>query len=90
MELHPNPGRAPKRQIKTSVTRSAEPPWPTPCIEPAPERGKKMTWAGFLRAHWSVLAAADFFTVEVWGLRGLVTIYVFFVMEIATRRIEIA
>ena len=59
-------------------------------IEPAPERGKKMTWAEFLRAHWSVLAAADFFTVEVWGLRGLVTIYVFFVIELATRRIEIA
>ena len=49
-----------------------------------------MTWAEFLRAHWSVLAAADFFTVEVWGLRGLVTIYVFFVIELATRRIEIA
>jgi hypothetical protein len=37
-----------------------------------------------------VLAAADFFTVEVWGLRGLVTFYVFFVIELATRRIEIA
>jgi len=59
-------------------------------IEPAPERGNKMTWAEFLRAHWRVLAAADFFTVEVWGLRGLVTIYVFFVIELATRRIEIA
>jgi len=59
-------------------------------LEPAPERGKKMTWAEFLRTHWNVLAAADFFTVEVWGLRGLVTIYVFFVIEFATRRIEIA
>jgi hypothetical protein len=49
-----------------------------------------MTWAEFLRAHWSGLAAADFFTVEVWGLRGLVTLYVFFVIELATRRIEIA
>jgi len=36
-----------------------------------------------------VLAAADFFTVEVWGLRGLLTFYVFFVIELATRRIEI-
>ena len=59
-------------------------------IEPAPERGKKMTWAEFLTAHWSVLAAADFFTVEVWFPRGLVTIYVFFVIELATRRVEIA
>ena len=39
-------------------------------IEPAPERGKRMTWSQFLKAHWSVLAAADFFTVEVWDLAG--------------------
>ena len=37
-----------------------------------------------------MLAAADFFTVEVWAPRGLVTFYVFFVIELATRRIEIA
>jgi transposase InsO family protein len=59
-------------------------------IDPAPERGKRVTWNQFLSAHWDVLAAADFFTVEVWGLRGLVTFYVFFVIELATRRIEIA
>ena len=59
-------------------------------IDPAPERGKRMTWGQFLKAHWNVLAAADFFTVEVWGPRGLVTFYVFFVIELATRRIEIA
>jgi len=49
-----------------------------------------MTWSRFLKAHWDVLAAADFFTVEVWGLRGLVTFYVFFVIELETRKIEIA
>jgi hypothetical protein len=59
-------------------------------IDPAPERGKRTTWSQFLKAHWDVLAAADFFTVEVWSLRGLVTFYVFFVIELATRRIEIA
>ena len=59
-------------------------------IDPAPERGKRITWSQFLKAHWSVLAAADFFTVEIWGPRGLVTFYVFFVIELATRRIEIA
>ncbi len=37
-----------------------------------------------------MLAAADFFTVEVWGLRGLVTFYVLFTIELETRRIEIA
>ncbi len=58
-------------------------------IDPAPRRGKT-TWSQFLKAHWNVLAAADFFTVEVWGPRGLVTFYVFFVIELATRRVEIA
>jgi len=59
-------------------------------IDPAPERGIRTTWSQFLKAHWDVLAAADFFTVEIWGPRGLVTFYVFFVIELATRRIEIA
>jgi transposase InsO family protein len=59
-------------------------------IDPAPERGKRTTWSQFLKAHWNVLAAADFFTVEVWGLRGLVTFYIFFVIELPTRRSEIA
>ena len=59
-------------------------------IDPAPERGKRTTWSQFLKAHWNVPAAADFFTVEVWGPRGLATFYVFFVIELATRRIEIA
>jgi len=59
-------------------------------IDPAPERGKRTRWSQFLKAHWSVLAAADFFTVEVWGPRGLVTFYVFFVIELSTRRIDIA
>ncbi len=36
-------------------------------VDPAPERGKRTTWSQFLKAHWNVLAAADFFTVEVWG-----------------------
>jgi len=39
-------------------------------IEPAPERNKKTSWQEFLRAHWQVIAAADFFTVEVWTLQG--------------------
>jgi len=49
-----------------------------------------MTWSQFFKVHWSVLTAAEFFTVEVWAPRGLVTFYVFFVIELATRRVEIA
>ena len=59
-------------------------------IDPAPERGKGTPWSTFLKAHWECLAAVDFFTVEVWGLRGLVTFYVLFVMELSTRRIHFA
>ena len=59
-------------------------------IEPAPVRTKRTTWAEFLRSHTETMAACDFFTTEVWTLGGLVTFYVLFVMEIATRRVHIA
>jgi hypothetical protein len=38
-------------------------------IDPAPERGKRTSWATFLKAHWNSIAATDFFTVEVLTLR---------------------
>jgi transposase InsO family protein len=59
-------------------------------IEPAPERGTKTSWQTFLAAHWDGLAAADFFTVEVLTLHGLVRYVVFFVMTLKTRTVEIA
>jgi putative transposase len=59
-------------------------------IEPAPVRGNGMSWSVFLKAHWKTLAAADFFAVEVWSWRGLVTHYVLFVIDLATRRVHIA
>jgi hypothetical protein len=40
-------------------------------LEPAPDRLKKATWTEFLKTHGEVLAAADFFTVDVWTGRGL-------------------
>ena len=59
-------------------------------IEPAPERRTKMPWKTFLAAHWEGLAAADFFTVEVLTLTGLVRYAVLFVMKLKTRTVEIA
>jgi putative transposase len=60
-------------------------------LEPAPQRRKAgMSWAQFLKMHWEVLAATDFFTVEVATWHGLVTYYVLVVMELATRRVHIA
>src|SRR5262249_7041549 len=59
-------------------------------IEPAPERMRKMNWREFLAAHWEMIDAADFFTLEVWTCFGLVRFLVLFVLELATRRIHIA
>lgn len=59
-------------------------------IEPAPDRQQRTTWKTFLKAHWDALAAVDFTTVEVWSLRGLVTYYLLFVMDLKTRRVEFA
>ena len=54
-------------------------------IETAPEREKRTSWATFLKAHWDVMAATDFFTVEVWTSRGLMTCYVLFIIHLSTR-----
>ncbi|MGD2073734.1 MAG: integrase core domain-containing protein [Gammaproteobacteria bacterium] len=59
-------------------------------IEPAPGREKRTSWKTFLKAHWDVMAATDFSTVEVWTIRGLVTYYVLFVMRIKTRSVATA
>jgi transposase InsO family protein len=59
-------------------------------IEPAPKRKRQTTWKTFLRAHLDVLGAIDFTTIEVWTKGGLVTYYLLFVMEIATRRVHFA
>jgi putative transposase len=59
-------------------------------IEPAPARCKRTTWSTFLKAHWKVFAASDFFSVEVWTARGLVTYYVLFVISLADRVVQIA
>ena len=55
-------------------------------IEPAPSRGRRISWSAFLKAHWRTLAASDFFTVEVWSWTGLITVHVLFVMDLSTRR----
>ena len=59
-------------------------------IEPSPERGTRTPWSTFLKAHWKVLAASDFLTVEVWTGRGLVTHYLLFVISLADRVVNIA
>ena len=59
-------------------------------LEPAPERGRRTSWHTFIKSHLGAIAGADFFTVEVLRGFGLVRYYVFFVINIATRRVHIA
>lgn len=57
-------------------------------VPPSPKR--PTSWATFLKSHADVICGADFFTVDVWTRRGLVTHYVLLVIQHATRRVEIA
>jgi transposase InsO family protein len=59
-------------------------------LEPAPKRGKTMPWKTFLRAHFGVIAATDFFSIEVLTLGGLVRYVVWFVIDLESRRVHIA
>jgi transposase InsO family protein len=47
------------------------------------------SWQTFLRAHWGAIVGADFFTTEVWTWRDLVTFYTVFVIDLATRRVQV-
>jgi putative transposase len=55
-----------------------------------PSHDRPMSWRTFVRSHANLIAAADFFTTEVWTARGLVRYFTLFVIDVATRRIYIA
>jgi transposase InsO family protein len=57
-------------------------------IKPSPDR--PMSWRTFVRSHADMIAAADFFTTEVWTIHGLVRHYTLFVIDVATRYVHIA
>ena len=59
-------------------------------FDPAPLRNKGMSWETFLMAHWGAIAATDFFSVEVLTRTGLVRYFVLFVIDLQTRRVDIA
>jgi hypothetical protein len=59
-------------------------------LEPAPQRRQGLTWKECLSPHWEVLAATDFFTVELWTGRGLIRYHVWFVIRLATREVQLA
>ena len=59
-------------------------------MDPAPDRKRQSSWKDFLNTHWDVLASVDFTTIGVWTKKGLVTYYLLFFMELATRRVHFA
>ncbi len=59
-------------------------------VEPAPERGQRVSWKDFLATNWDGIAGADFFSAEVMTWGGIVRYSVFFVIDLSTRRVQIA
>jgi hypothetical protein len=57
---------------------------------PEPDLTVRSTWHEFLKSHWDVMAACDFFTVELLVGRKLVRCTVFFVIEFSTRKVFFA
>ncbi|MGD8787326.1 MAG: integrase core domain-containing protein [Phycisphaerales bacterium] len=54
-----------------------------------PEPDAKPTWIQFIKSHWNVMAACDFFSVELLVKGRLIRCMVFFAMELATRKVRI-
>jgi transposase InsO family protein len=59
-------------------------------LDPAPERRRRQSWATFIKAHLGAIAATDFLTAEVLTFYGLVRVHILFVIDLATRTVEIA
>lgn len=61
-------------------------------FDPQPNGGHKQpvsTWWPFVRTHLHLMASADFFTKEVWTMRGLIRYMVFFVIHNDTKQVKI-
>ena len=59
-------------------------------IDPAPARDVHTRWSTFLKSHWECLTATDFLSVEVFTLKGLITYYLLFFIDIASRKVHVA
>ena len=58
-------------------------------LEPQPDRRRKTTWKEFVSSHWQSLTAIDFFTTEVYTLKGLTRYMVLVAIDYATRKVEV-
>jgi putative transposase len=59
-------------------------------IDPAPERDAHTRWSTFLKAHWECVTASDFLSVEIFTIKGFVTQYVLFFIDLASRSVHVA
>lgn len=57
-------------------------------FNPEPDLTVRSSWHEFLKSHWNVFVACDFFTVELMIGRKLVRCTLFFVIELATRKVS--
>ncbi len=58
--------------------------------DPEPDLIVRSTWHEFLKSHWEVMAACDFFTIELLVGRKLIRCTVFFAIEFSSRRVFFA
>ena len=59
-------------------------------IIPDPDQKNRIEWERFISAHKDVLAATDFFNVELLTEQGLQRYMILFFIDIGTRKVEIA
>ena len=85
--VHADPGRAEKRRPPRGPLDHSTKFLKAAGLPPVPQR--PTSWQTFLKAHCGATAGGDFFTTEVWTWQGLVTYYTVFVLDLASRRVQI-
>lgn len=58
--------------------------------DPEPDLTVRSTWHEFIKSHWDVMTACNFFTIELLRGRKLIRCTVFFVIEFSTRKVFFA
>ena len=59
-------------------------------FHPCPTRKGMDSWSSFIKIHKDVTVATDFFSQEVLTIKGLVTYYILFFIDLGTRQVKIA
>src|SRR5215472_9537371 len=78
------------REVHVRICERLGVKFPGATRQPAPERERKTTWKEFLSRQQDVIVAADFFTIEAWTRRGLTRFIVLFLIDLSSRRVQVA